>query len=162
MDIYRRWPWQQWDEVDRVFFETDEAQTDWAALKIVAQQPRYRTYPDSESFDFLFYAFRWAKSPDLQPRCFVHKVSGQLPDRYLEDMHDRAVLENWDAYWISHRLSVANVTDDEALVGSSSNGHTTVLKFSVNLVEDQNICTNPFWRVNFRWDFVKKGLFAAW
>jgi hypothetical protein len=147
MRIYRRWPWQQWDEVDRVFFQADSAQSEWASLKIVAQPPH-----GGQSVDFLFHAFSWASSTSAPPRCSVYRVFGQLPDRYLEDMHDRAVAESWDAYWIQNRLSVAHADSGVAVVGNASrNCYTPVILFELKRVSDPKICQNPFWKVDFSW-----------
>jgi hypothetical protein len=152
MDIYRRWPWLQWDENDRTFFVGADAGVDWAALKIVTQQPRRNQL--NESFDFMFYAFGWASAPDTPAQYMVHRVFGELSDRYLEDMHDRAVTESWDSYWIRHRLRVAKVQTRTAIVGHDIDGETTLLTFHVERVEDGAICDFPFSRVEFSWKFV--------
>lgn len=85
MEVYRRWPWHQWDEQDAIFFGPHRPSEDvgWASLKIVAMPPYpFENLDASKSVDFLFYAFGWASHPGSgpSPRCTVHRVRGGVDD----------------------------------------------------------------------------------
>lgn len=88
MEIYRRWPWQQWDESSTLFFGSDgpTKDTGWASLKMVAVYNHRWHSEDSTieiktkgTLDFLFYAFAWtrpAESNSPLPSCAIRRVHG--------------------------------------------------------------------------------------
>lgn len=155
MYLNRRWPWHQWDEVDTVFFSSEEWGAEWSALKIVATQPIGRSNVPQPWFDFLFYAFNWSNFVASQPNCMVHRVRGDLHDRYLEDMNDRAVTEDWDSCWVSNRLKMSEVPEKSTIEVNGSDGNKTLLTFKLNWVKDQNVCATMFWRVTFDLQLVR-------
>lgn len=160
MDVYRRWPWLQWDESDTLFFGNQAPLDDigWAALKVVAS-PNV-DYPNlsnaGTSVDFLFYAFGWAREPELnsEPRCTVHRVYGRVEDRGLEQMNHEAVKDSWNAYWVANRLVMNGVREESSLVAGTFEENTVFLKSTVQLVEDPQVCMRPFWRITFDWSVV--------
>ncbi|KAJ3571926.1 hypothetical protein NPX13_g5213 [Xylaria arbuscula] len=111
MEIYRRWPWKKWDEVDRLFFGPADRDLGWGALKIVSQPPGNFTMPGGRySLDFLLYVFGWAK-PRSEPRYTVHVTHGTLSDRALEEMNETAAADDWNPYWVANRLAANNVPE---------------------------------------------------
>lgn len=163
LEVYRRWPWQQWDEQDTLFFGSEESLDDigWAAVKIVALPPNEFFDADSEthgSVDFLFYAFGWTASATSQtkPRCSIHRVSGSIEDRAIEQMNNEAVNDSWNAYWVSNRLLRHGVGEQLCLVAATAGTDALLLRCTVHVVEDLAISFYPFWRVEFDWEVVPK------
>lgn len=76
--------------------------------------------------------------------------------RLIQQMNEEAVRDSWDAYWVKNRLRMHDFGHTEALeAGTSKTGsHKLFLTFTVQRVEDENICTRPFWRVSFDWRVV--------
>lgn len=151
-DVYRRWPWQQWDENDTLFFAESPEDVSWSALKIVA----YHTYPDFQSasgepVDFLFYAFGWNSQ---HPQFTLHRVHGTADDRTIQHMNDEAVRDGWKAYWVKNRLRLHKVPDRTVLVAGTSGNRTLLLKSSFEMTKDSSVCAGSFWRVTFGWEIV--------
>lgn len=168
MELYRRWPWQEWDEQDTLFFTTTNRATmkdgGWAAIKIVATP----TQNDLRRFfltevTFLCYIFGWNRDPDanVAPRCTLYRVHGSTDDRSIEQMNQDAVKERWDAYWVYNRLRQHMVPEQSVLVVATHGDRTLVLTSSVDLVEDTNVSKDPFWRINFGWKTMLSGESSA-
>lgn len=167
MDIYRRWPWQHWDEQDKLFFGS-EASADnigWAAVKIVTGPPYPFFDASSEthgSVDFMFYAFGWAtdaavpESTARVPRCTMHRVRGSTEDRGLEQMTQEAVNDSWNAYWVASRLVRHGVGEQDMLVAGEDATDVLLLLYKMSSVDDATISSRPFWRVDFSWSIVPK------
>lgn len=161
MEVYRRWPWQQWDEQDALFFGPDRQPEDvgWASLKVVASAPYPFFDPDApDSIDFLFYAFDWAKQPGTgaPPRWTIHKVRGTVDDRAIEQMNHEAVNDSWNAYWVANRLVGTRIPEQHFLVAATSEGYALLLVSTIRSVEDAEKCVNPFWRVEISWSVVPR------
>lgn len=163
MEIYRRWPWHQWDEQDTLFFSTNRATMrdgGWAAIKIVATplQGDFRHFFLTE-VTFLCYIFGWNRDPDANspPRCTLYRVHGSADDRSIEQMNQDAVKERWDAYWVYNRLRQHMVPEQSVLVAATHGDKTLVLISSVDLIEDNNVSENLFWQLNFEWRTVLSG-----
>lgn len=164
MEIYRRWPWQQWDEQDKAFFQSEGLSEDnlgWAAVKVVSEPPASFMDVNSEthgSVDFIFYAFGWAGSASSgsqgRPRCTMRRVAGTIEDRALEQMNQEAMNDSWNAYWVANRLMRHRVGEQDCLVAGTSETEMLLLKYSIQSVEDAAICANAFWRVEFGWQVV--------
>lgn len=160
MEIYRRWPWQQWDEEDTLFFGPHRPSDDvgWASLKIVALPP-YPFYDGGTgSVDFLFYAFGWAANPGsgTPPRCTIHRVRGGVDDRAMEQMNHEAVRDSWNAYWVANRLVSNGIAEQHFLVAGTSRRDVLLLTCELRSVEDAAVSLNPFWRAEFAWRVVPK------
>lgn len=160
MDIYRRWPWQRWDEQDTLFFSSINAPMNdggWAAIKIVASPTHgdFREFSQAE-ITFLCYVFGWHRNPDCNnaPRCTLYKFHGSTDDRSIEQMNQEAVKERWGAYWVYNRLRQHMVPEQSVLVAATHGDRSLVLTSSVDLVVDNSVCDNPFWRVKFDWKTV--------
>lgn len=161
MEVYRRWPWQQWDEQDTLFFGSHTSSEDvgWASLKIVASPPYpFHILGASGTFDFLFYAFGWASHPGArpQPRYTIHRVRGGIDDRAMEQMNHEAVRDSWNAYWVANRLVSNGVAEQHCLVAATSGQKALLLVCTMHSVEDREISINPFWRAEFSWSVVRK------
>lgn len=163
MEIYRRWPWHQWDEQDTLFFSTSRGPLKdggWAAVKIVATptQDDFRQFFLTE-VTFLCYIFGWNRDPDSNsaPRCTLYRVHGSADDRSIEQMNQDAVKERWDAYWVYNRLRQHMVPEKSVLVAATHGDRTLVLTSSVDLIEDNKVSENPFWRINFEWTMLVSG-----
>lgn len=156
MEIYRRWPWTKWDEVDRLFFGPEDLHGGWAALKIVSNPPGdfMEERGITQSLDFLLYAIGWAKPQFGPPRYTVHRVHAELSDRALEETNGYAVTEDWHTYWVVNRLVTNNIPEQTAMVVGSQNGRSLLLTCNHSMVEDRNICLNPFWRIELSWKEV--------
>lgn len=158
MEVYRRWPWQQWDESDTLFFGSRTPIDDigWAGLKIVASPDIDYASDAGVSVDFLFYAFGWAREPEKgsEPRCTIHGVCGRVEDRATEQMNDEAVRDSWNAYWVANRLVTNGVREQSSLVAGTFEDNTLLLTSVLHLVEDPQVCMRPFWRITFGWSIV--------
>ncbi|KAI0815532.1 HET-domain-containing protein [Xylaria sp. FL0064] len=157
MAIYRRWPWTKWDEVDNLFFGPEDLDLGWAALKIVSQPPGNFVIERSDQyFDFLLYVFGWARPGSEPPRCTMHKVSGTISDRALEDMNNLAVTEDWNAYWVVNRLVTHHVHEHTVVVVGAENDRSLLLTCHLSWVADHRICPNRFWRIKLSWQAVPR------
>lgn len=161
MEVYRRWPWQQWDEQDTLFFGSHTSSEDvgWASLKIVASPPYpFHILGASGTFDFLFYAFGWASHPGSRPppRYTIHRVRGGIDDRAMEQMNHEAVRDSWNAYWVANRLVSNGVAEQHCLVAATSGQNVLLLVCAMRSVEDREVSINPFWRAEFSWRVVHK------
>ncbi len=155
MEIYRRWPWTQWDEVDRLFFVPDDPDLGWAAVKIVSSPPAdFMNENGDGSIDFLLYVFGWAKPQSEPPQCTIHRVNGTMSDRALEDMNNTAVAEDWNSYWVVNRLVSSQVPEHSAVVVGSTKSHSLLLTCHRSIVENRYLCANPFWSVRIGWEVV--------
>ncbi|ROV89112.1 hypothetical protein VMCG_09862 [Cytospora schulzeri] len=159
MEVYRRWPWQNWDEQDSLFFGPSRPPEDvgWASLKFVASAPR--PFSDaSGSIDFLFYVFDWARQPGsgATPRWTIHRVRGAVDDRAIEQMNHEAVNDSWNAYWVANRLVSNGVPEQHSLVAGTSGKDALLLVSTIRSVEDAEKCVNPLWRVEFSWNVVPR------
>lgn len=163
MEVYRRWPWQQWDEVDTLFFGEEAPSEDigWAALKICTAPPPLPAGTDAPySVDFLFYAFGWTRGPELgheirpEPRCTIHRVYGAVQDRAMEQMNDEAVRDGWNAYWLANRLVKNSIPERSVLVVGTFGQETLLLTSTLQVANDKSICARPFWRVTFVWKLI--------
>lgn len=164
LEVYRRWPWQQWDDQDQVFFRSEELLDDnlgWAAVKILAVLPASflsRKNETHDSVDILFYAFGWgadAEGPSQsRPRCTMYQVRGTIEDRGLEQMNQQAINDNWNAYWVANRLVMHGVGEQDCLVAATSETEALLLNYSIRSVEDAAVCLDAFWRVEFGWQVV--------
>lgn len=164
MEVYRRWPWQLWDEQDKVFFGSEGLSDDnlgWAAVKIVAGPPASFLDVNSTthgSVDFLFYAFGWAADAEgpsqSRPRCTMHRVRGSLEDRGLEQMNQEAVNDSWNAYWVASRLVRHRVGEQDCVLAATSETEALLLSYVIRPVEDPAVCLHPFWRVEFGWQVL--------
>lgn len=157
MHVYRRWPWQQWDEQDMVFFGSEMPSEDvgWASLKMVALPP-YFDFKDpsanaTETVDFLFYAFGWASRPGSRstPHFTVHRMLGGVDDRALEGLNQEAVRDNWNAYWVGNRLLNQGIAQQHFFVAGTSGRRVRLLVCDLHSVEDATVSPNPFWRAEF-------------
>ncbi|KAI1310360.1 HET-domain-containing protein [Xylaria venustula] len=158
MEIYRRWPWTQWDEVDRIFFGPEDPDLGWAALKIVSSPPdEFLAAQNRRSFDFLLYIFGWQKSLSQTPRCTIRSISGALGDRALEDMNGIAVDENWNTYWVVNRLENSHVPEQSTVVVGSVGGRSLLVTCSLSIAEDRMVCASHFWRAHLNWEVVPSG-----
>lgn len=160
MEVYRRWPWQQWDDLDMLFFGSEQSteEASWASLKIVTLPPALMGMDTSKSVDFLFYAFGWTRPPGLpgsEPRCGVHRVSGTVNDRVIEQMNDEAVRDSWNAYWVGYRLQSNEVPEQSYVVAGTSAEKTLLITSTVHLVEGET-GERHFWRVSFDWQVVHR------
>lgn len=161
MAVYRRWPWQQWDEQDTLFFGPNRQQEDvgWVSLKFVASAPYRFSDPDAPaSIDFLFYAFDWARQPGsgAPPRWTIHRVRGAVDDRAIEQMNHEAVRDSWNAYWVANRLVSNGVPEQHFLVAGTSGRDALLLVSTMRPVEDAGKCVNSFWRVELSWSVVPR------
>lgn len=161
MEVYRRWPWERWDEQDRVFFGSRGPSQDigWASLKIVAVPPHpFEDLYASDSTDFLFYAFGWASHPGSEPppRCTIHRIRGGVNDRAVEQMNQEAVRDSWNAYWVANRLVSNGIPEQNCFVAGTSGKDVLLLVCALQSVEDAAISLNPFWRAEFSWKVVPK------
>lgn len=167
MEVYRRWPWQHWDERDMLFFgsEASAENLGWAAVKIVTGPPSSFLDVNSEthgSVDFMFYAFGWATSaaePERTaraPRCTMHRVRGSTEDRGLEQMNQEAMNDSWNAYWVASRLVRHGVGEQDMMVAGEDATDVLLLHYKMSSVEDETISSKPFWRVEFGWSIVPK------
>ncbi|KAJ4423945.1 hypothetical protein N0V82_001373 [Gnomoniopsis sp. IMI 355080] len=164
MELYRRWPWQQWDEADTLFFGEEAPGEDlgWAALKIVASAPPpfYDVHAPSCSIDFLFYAFGWTREAGVEsepePRFTIHRVHGAVNDRALEQMNEEAVRDGWNAYWVANRLVSNSILEKSVLVASNFGQSTLLVTCKLQRAEGKRICARPFWRVAFDWEVVPR------
>ncbi|ROW03871.1 hypothetical protein VPNG_07302 [Cytospora leucostoma] len=125
MEVYRRWPWQQWDEQDTLFFGPNRQPEDvgWISLKVVASPPYpFHDRDAPKSIDFLFYAFDWARQPGsgAPPRWTIHRVRGSVDDRAMEQMNHEAVKDGWNAYWVANRLMINRVSEKHFFIGGTS------------------------------------------
>lgn len=164
MEIYRRWPWQQWDDLDMLFFESQPptGEASWAALKIVALAPP-SDMNGPKSVDFLFYAFGWnwpPSKPGAEPRCAVQQVSGTVGDRAIEQMNDEAVRDSWNAYRVGQRLVRDGVPERSFVLVGTSAEHALLITSTVRVVE-QETGERHFWRVNFDWQVVHRDSLRA-
>lgn len=160
MEVYRRWPWQQWDEQDTLFFGPRRSSEDvgWTSLKIVAMPPHPFDNVDGHSIDFLFYAFGWASQPGSgpPPRCTIHRVRGGVDDRAMEQMNHEAVRDSWNAYWVANRLVSNGIPEKHFLVAGTSGDDVLLLMCAVRSAEDVGISSNAFWRAEFSFMVVPK------
>lgn len=161
MEVYRRWPWQQWDEQDTLFFGPHRPSDDigWASLKICAPPPHpFEDLYALNSTDFLFYVFGWASHPGSgpPPRFTVHRVRGGVDDRAMEQMNHEAVRDSWNAYWVANRLVSNGVPEQQFLVAGTSGQDVLLLVCALQSVEDATMSLNPFWRAEFSWKAVPK------
>lgn len=159
MEVYRRWPWQKWDEQDAVFLGIQRPSEDvgWASLKVIAWPPPPFDKPDArDSIGVLFYAFGWASHPGAgpPPRCTLHRVRGSLEDRAMEQMNHEAVRDCWNAYWVAKRLVSNGVREQHFLLAGTSGGDALLLYCEVSRAEDEKKCLHPFWRAKFSWRVV--------
>lgn len=160
MEVYRRWPWQQWDDQDMLFFGSEQSteEASWVSLKIVTSPPHLMGIDRSKSVDFLFYAFGWNWPPGLpvsEPRCGVHRVSGTVNDRVIEQMNDEAVRDSWNAYWVGNRLQSNGVPEQSYVVAGTSAEKALLITSTVHQVEGE-IGERHFWRVSFDWRVVHR------
>jgi hypothetical protein len=151
MQITRRWPWQQWDEVDTVFFSSKWG-AEWSALKITVAPLTGRYNVPLTTFDFLFYAFHWPETLTFQPSFRLHRLRGDPHDRYLEDMNDRAATEDWDPRWVS---KMSEIPEKSTIEVDSSDGSKTMLILKLERVQDETVCAHFFWRVTFDLQLVR-------
>lgn len=160
MEVYRRWPWQQWDEQDTLFFGRHRSSEDvgWASLKIVALPPHPFDNIDGNSIDFIFYAFGWASRPGSgpPPRFTIHRVRGGVDDRAMEQMNHEAVNDSWNAYWVANRLVSNGIPEQHHLVAGTSGDDVLLLMCAVRSAEDVGISLNAFWRAEFSFMVVPK------
>lgn len=162
MKVFWRWPWQQWDEQDAVFFgpERSSEGLGWASLKVVAwPQPCFLNGPEAPTtVSFLFYALGWAKDPGAGslPCCTVHRVRGTADSRALEQINNDAVRHCWNACRLTNRLRSNSVSEQDFSVAGETETTALLLEYAISCVEDPKKCLNPFWRVAFSWRVVPK------
>ncbi|KAG8169834.1 hypothetical protein KVR01_000579 [Diaporthe batatas] len=163
LKIFWRWPWQQWDEQDAVFFGPERSSEDlgWASVKVVAwPDPSFLNGPEAPTtVSFLFYALGWASDPTIGslPWCTVHRVRGTADARALEQINNDAVRHCWNAYRLSNRLSSNSVSEQPFAVAGETEEAALLLEYDISCVEDATKCLNPFWRVTFSWRQVHRG-----
>ncbi|KAL1872658.1 hypothetical protein Daus18300_004204 [Diaporthe australafricana] len=161
MEVYRRWPWQKWDEQDAVFFGQKRPSEDvgWASLKVIAwPPPPFDNHDAPKSIDVLFYAFGWATHPGSgpPPRCTLHRVRGSVEDRAMEQMNHEAVRDCWNAYWVANRLFMNGVREQHFLVAGTTERRAMLLVCDISRAEDAEKCLHPFWRAEFSWRVVPR------
>ncbi|KAI1352208.1 HET-domain-containing protein [Xylaria sp. FL0043] len=154
MEIYRRWPWTKWDEVDNLFFGPEDLDLGWAALKIGSKPPGNSV--TDRYFNFLLYIFSRARPGYPPPRCTMHEVSGTIGDRVLEDINNLAVTEDWNAHWVVNRLMTHHVHEHTVVVVGSENDRSLLLTCHLSWVADHRICPNRFWRIKLSWQVVPR------
>lgn len=161
MHVYRRWPWQSWDEQDMVFFGSQMPSEDlgWACLKISTLPPYDFKDPFGNAIntvEFFFYAFGWASQPGSgpTPHFTVHGMSGGVDDRAVEEMNQKAVSDNWNAYWVANHLLNGGIAQQHFLVTGTSGRRVRLLVCDLRSVKNANVSPNPFWRAKFSWKIV--------
>ncbi|KAI1326455.1 HET-domain-containing protein [Xylariaceae sp. FL0255] len=148
MQISRQWPWTQWDEPDGLFFGPENPNLGWAALKIEASlSDVFPVHQGSFSFDFLLFIFGWAKPQSRTARFTIHQVDETLSEQALENMNDKAVNEDWDTYWVVKHLVKSHVPEHSSIVVCSEGDWTLLLSCNIGMVEENDVCAHPFWRL---------------
>ncbi|POS77363.1 hypothetical protein DHEL01_v204242 [Diaporthe helianthi] len=159
MKVFWRWPWQQWDEQDAVFFGPERSSEDlgWASVKVVAwPDASFLSGPEAPTtVSFMFYALGWASDPaGSLPWCTVHRVRGTADARALEQINNDAVRNCWNAYRHSNRLLSSSVSEQHFSVAGETGETALLLEYDISCVEDAKKCLYPFWRVTFSWRVV--------
>lgn len=159
MKVLGRWPLEQWDEEDAVFFGPTRSSEDlgWASLAVAAwPNPRFcaRT-----TIGFYFYALGWASDPrrDSPPRCTVHRTPTMGDDQALEDLNREMVEKSLDASLVANGLLNHGVSEQSFLEAGKTEQEVLLIAYDVIYVkkENANKCLNSFWRVSFSWQVVR-------
>lgn len=138
------WPVGSFDNHDRVFFLINTSNMHMAALEIESV-PTDVAAPGAASFSCVFYAVGWSgDGAESLPCTIIDRSKFPTIVDHIEHLFSTSNPQSIDVRAILHQYRIPICSSVRLW-----EGHSATLSFRASLVENQALCRNALWRVEF-------------